>query len=111
MASKQSTVDYLLEQIGNAGSVGARKMFGEYALYCDEQVIALVCDDKLYIKPTTAGKKFIKNIVEAPPYPGAKNYLLISEDRWEDRKWLTELVATTASELPLPKPKKIRRRG
>ena len=106
MATKQSTVDYLLEQIENAGNVRSRKMFGEYAIYCNDKVVALVCDDKLFVKPTEAGKEFLQTIEEAPPYPGAKPYFFISGDQWEDREWLTLLIAKTAEELPLPKPKK-----
>ena len=49
MASKQGTADYILEQLAGAGTVTAKKMFGEYGVYCD-------------------GK----------PYPSAKPYLLIS---------------------------------
>lgn len=106
MATKQSTVDYILEQIASAGIVSARKMFGEYALYCDTKVVALVCDDELFIKPTVGGKKLIGKVSEAPPYPGAKAYYLISGEQWEDADWLTDLVRVTAAELPLPKPKK-----
>jgi len=105
MASRQSTVDYILEQIRDAGTVSSKKMFGEYAIYCNEKVVALVCDDKLFVKPTTAGKIFATNYIESPPYPGAKPYLLISGDMWEDSEWLAELFKATASELPLPKKK------
>lgn len=49
MASKQNTVDYILDQIADAGAVHVKKMFGEYAIYCNEKVVALVCDDQLYI--------------------------------------------------------------
>lgn len=81
-------------------------MFGEYALYCNEKVVALVCDDQLFIKPTNAGRELIESLEEAPPYPGAKNYFLISPDLWEDREFLTKLINATAMELPLPKIKK-----
>lgn len=80
-------------------------MFGEYAIYCNEKVVALVCDDQLFVKPTTAGKAFVTNYIESPPYPGAKPYLLISGEMWEDSEWLVELFKVTASELPLPKKK------
>lgn len=106
MATEQSTVDFLLDQISGAGFVRARKMFGEYALYCNEKVVALVCDDKLFVKPTTAGRKLLTTLDEAPPYPGSKNYFHISGDYWEDKEWLSNLIATTANELPMPKPKK-----
>ncbi len=105
MSSKQSTIDYLLEQLTGAGDVRARKMFGEYALYCNEKVVAFVCDDQLFVKPTDAGRNFIENVEEAPAYPGSKMYFLITGDYWEDKDWLTELIQKTADELPLPKRK------
>ncbi len=106
MATKKSTIDYILEQIATAGVISARKMFGEYAVYCDGKVVALVCDDTLFVKPTKAGKKFIGTTTDAPPYPGAKPYFLISGELWEDADWLGELIRLSATELPLPKPKK-----
>ena len=106
MASKQKTVDFILEQIAPAGDVSARKMFGEYAIYCDGKVVALVCDDQFFVKPTKAGKQFIGTVEEVPAYDGAKPSYLISGDGWEDADWLTELIKITAKELPLPKPKK-----
>lgn len=106
MGSKQETVDYLLTQIKDAGEVRAKKMFGEYGVYCDEKMIALVCDDQLFLKPTEAGKTYLGDFEEAPPYHGAKNWILIPEDNWDDSFWLTQLIRITVPEVPLPKPKK-----
>ncbi len=105
MASDQKFVDYVLDQIENAGEITAKKMFGEYGIYADEKLFGLICDNKLFIKPTTSGRAFIDNVVEAPPYQGAKPSFLI-EDKIEDRTWLSELVRVTVKELPMPKPKK-----
>ncbi len=105
MASDQTFVDFIVDQIENAGEISAKKMFGEYALYSGEKMFALICDDKLFIKPTQAGRTFIGDVVEAPPYPGAKSSFLI-EEKVEDRGWLSELVRISVAELPLPKPKK-----
>ena len=105
MSSRQSTVDFLLEQTAGAGEMSAKKMFGEYGLYCDEKIVALVCDDQLFVKPTAAGRAFVGHVVEAPPYPGAKPSLLIAGDRWDDRAWLIELIKRTAAELAAPKKK------
>ncbi len=52
MASSQGTVDFIVEQMASAGTVSARKMFGEYGIYCDGKMVALVCDDRLFVKPT-----------------------------------------------------------
>uniref|UniRef100_UPI00404A0675 TfoX/Sxy family protein n=1 Tax=Fulvivirga sp. TaxID=1931237 RepID=UPI00404A0675 len=105
MASDQKFVDFVAEQVKNAGEVTTRKMFGEYAIFSDKKIFGLICDNKLFIKPTQAGRAFIKDVVEAPPYPGAKNSFLI-EDKLEDSEWLSELVRITLKELPEPKPKK-----
>jgi TfoX/Sxy family transcriptional regulator of competence genes len=80
-------------------------MFGEYALYSDAKIFALICDDKLFVKPTASGRAFIGEVLEAVPYEGAKPSFLI-EDKVEDSDWLSELVRITVNELPQPKPKK-----
>lgn len=105
MASDQDFVDFIVDQLENAGDITSRKMFGEYAIYCDGKVIALVCDNQLFVKPTEAGRSFIGEVVEAPPYPGAKMSFLI-EDGFENRDWISNLVRVTAKELPEPKSKK-----
>jgi TfoX/Sxy family transcriptional regulator of competence genes len=105
MASKQANVDFVVEQMAEAGDVSVRKMFGEYAIYLRGKVVALFCDDKLFVKPTDAGKAFIGKVREGAPYPGAKPWLLITGDRCENGEWLSELVLRTAQALPQPKPK------
>lgn len=109
MASSQSTVDHIVSQMGGAGIITSRKMFGEYALYCDGKVIAFVCDDNLFIKPTPEGKDFYPEAEDAPAYPGSKLYMLISEDKWEDREFMSELVSVTYNALPAIKPKKTKK--
>ncbi len=105
MGSSLEFVEFVADQMEGAGDIKYKKMFGEYGLWCDGKFIALVCDDNFFIKPTEAGRKFIKDPVEAPPYPGAKNYFLIDE-HLDNRDWVTILIKVTAAELPEPKPKK-----
>lgn len=107
MASDQNFVNLIIEQINNAGEITAKKMFGDYCIYSDEKIFGLISDNKLFIKPTISGRKFIGNVVEAPPYKGAKPCLLI-DDRIEDSDWLSELVRISLKELPDPKPKKVK---
>jgi len=105
MASDKEFVDFIADQIENAGRITHRKMFGEYAVYCDNKVVALICDNQLFIKPTAGGRAYIGEATEAPPYPGAKPYFLIGE-KFENREWLSGLIRITFNELPDPKPKK-----
>jgi TfoX/Sxy family transcriptional regulator of competence genes len=104
MASEQNFVDFVVEQIRNAGEVTAKKMFGEYGIYAEGKLFGLICDNKLFIKPTISGREFIGNVTEAPPYEGAKPSFLIEEEI-EDSDWLSELVRISLKELPSPKPK------
>lgn len=106
MASDLSFVEYIADQIKDAGVISYRKMFGEYAIYSDGKLVALICDNRVFIKPTHAGKTFLGSAVTMlEPYPRAKPYLLI-EHQFEDSAWFSQLVKSSASELPLPKPKK-----
>ena len=105
MASEINFVDFVLEQIKNSGEITAKKMFGEYGIYADGKLFGLICDNKLFIKPTNSGRRFMGNVVEAPPYEGAKPSFLI-EDKIEDSEWLSELIKISLNELPAPKPKK-----
>jgi TfoX/Sxy family transcriptional regulator of competence genes len=108
MASDLSFVEFVADQIENAGPIRYRKMFGEYALYCHDKVVALICDNRFLVKKTSAGQAFVGEIAEQPPYPGAKPCFLI-EDQIEDREWVSQLIRLTESELPMPKPKKKRK--
>jgi TfoX/Sxy family transcriptional regulator of competence genes len=105
MASDQSFVEFVAEQIHDAGTVSFRKMFGEYAIYADGKVVMLICDNRAFIKPTEAGKTFLGEHQEAPPYPQAKPHIL-ADDFLDDRERMCELIKITVKELPEPKPKK-----
>ncbi len=109
MASDPGFVEFIVEQMKEAGSISYRKMFGEYAIYCDGKVVALICNDQLFVKQTDGGRSFIGAVVEAPAYPGAKLSFLI-EDKFEDREWISHLIRLTAEELPASKQKKCKKR-
>jgi len=109
MASDQGFVDYVLDQLDADCGVTAKKMFGEYGLFSDGRMFGMICDDRLFVKPTDGGRAHIGKVVEAPPYPGARPIFLI-EAGIDDGEWLSELVRITTRELPRPRPKK-RKKG
>ncbi|MFA9439460.1 TfoX/Sxy family protein [Uliginosibacterium sp. sgz301328] len=110
MASSQGTADYLLSQIATAGKVSARRMFGEYAIYCDDKTVALLCDEQLFVKKLPVVAEFLGPCEEGFPYPGAKPWFVISGERWEDHEWMTQLVKLIAAALPAPKQKTSRKK-
>ena len=105
MASDQRFVDFIVGQAALGSALTFRKMFGEYALYVDEKVVALVCDNQLFVKPTTAGRALLGTVAEHAPFPGAKPHFRIDEVI-EDGETLQQLLVTTAAALPTPKPKR-----
>lgn len=52
MDSDPAFVDHITGQLRHVPEVSARRMFGEYALYVGPKVVALVCDNQLFVKPT-----------------------------------------------------------
>jgi len=110
MATDPDFVQFIVDQVEDRCGISYRKMFGEYALYSNGKVVALVCDNQLFIKPTEAGRSYIGDVVEAPPYPGAKPSFLIRE-QIEDGEWLSELIVLTEGQLPIPKPKARKKPG
>ena len=106
MATSERTVAFLLDQLCGVRDVSARKMFGEYALYVRDKVVALVCDDQLFVKLTDPGRALVGTRFQTGfAYPGAKASLLVSADDLEDADQLSELVRVTDAALPPPKPK------
>ena len=106
MATAQTTVDVILEAIAGAGAVSARKMFGEYGVYCDGKIVGLVCDDQPFVKVTEAGRAWLGDAVDlAPAYPGAKLSFRVDGERWDDAEWMAGLVRATWGELPVAVPK------
>lgn len=103
MASSADFVQYIVDQCGGAGTIEARKMFGDYCVYCNGKPFALVCDNGFYVKPTDTGRKMLRTEDMRPPYDGAKPHFYIEDV--DDRDYLSLLVKVTCAELPDPKPK------
>ena len=104
MATRAATVDHLLDALAPL-PLTARKMFGEYALYLDGKVVALVCDDQLFLKPTPGALSALPGCPQGAPYLGAKPHLLVTDALDDPERIIAGLKAITA-DLPASKPKK-----
>lgn len=109
MANDPDFIDYVCDQIDDACDVSYRHMFGGTTLYSKGKVVALICENQLFVKPTNAGRAYIGAVTEAPAYEGSKNFFLIG-DEIDDADWLTGLIQRTEQELPMPKPRKKKQR-
>lgn len=104
MSSTASLVQFVTGQLG--ADATAKAMFGEYGIYLRGVLIALFCDDKLFLKPTPGAARLLGEPEMAPPYPGAKPAILVPEDSWEDRPLMVKLAEATFAELPAKAPAK-----
>lgn len=104
MATSKDFLNYILEQCSDLEEITYRSMMGEYILYYRGKIAAYICDDRLLVKPVRAAKEMMPNAPLEPPYPGAKDMLLVEDI--DNRRFMTSLFEAMYEELPLPKPKK-----
>ena len=104
MASNGDFVQYIVDQCSGAGEIVAKKMFGDYGIYCNGKIFGLICDNRFYLKPTEAGHALLRKEELRPPYDGAKDYFYIADV--DDRDYLSSLVRETYKALPEPKKRK-----
>src|SRR5687768_10006151 len=102
MATTAATVAFVQERLRPPRFV-LKPMFGEYALYADGKVVALVCDDRVFVKVHDATKD-LANCEQAPPYPGAKPHYVIEEGQLAEPAFAPTLLAL-ARALPDSKKK------
>ena len=104
MGTRAETIEHLLDALAPL-PLSARKMFGEYALYLDGKVVALVCDDQLFLKPTPGALSALPDCPQGHPYPGAKLHLLVT-DALDDPDQVIAALKAIAADLPAPRTKK-----
>lgn len=105
MSTRAETIAALQDALAPAGPMSVRAMFGEYAVYMDGRVVALVCDDALFVKPVPGARAALPDAMMAPPYPGAKPHIL-ADMALDDPDPVVDALRAAAREVPLPKPKK-----
>ncbi len=66
MASHPDFVDFVADQLREAGTIRSRRMFGEYGLYCDGVFFAVICDDQFFVKITPRRLKCLPGPAQGP---------------------------------------------
>lgn len=104
MASSKEYVEYVLDQLSDAGDVLARAMMGEYVVYYRDKVIGGIYDDRFLVKPTESAKALMPDAQWQLPYAGAKEMLQV--DTLDDRVAMVHLLQAMYPELPARKARK-----
>lgn len=105
MASNKEFVEYVAEQMQDAGIITYRRMFGEYGIYCNGKIIAFICDNQLLLKATEAGREVCPDLPMGALYEGAQKKYFLVEDV-DNREMLNRLIPATYEALPESKPKR-----
>lgn len=104
MASSQSYLDFILEQLSLLDDVSYRAMMSEYIIYYHGKVIGGIYDDRFLVKDTKAARELMPDAELELPYEGAKEMLMV--DNVDNREFLRELFEAMYPELPNVKKKK-----
>lgn len=104
MATSSATIAHMIDTLA-AQPLTARKMFGEYALYLNGIVVAFVCDDILWIKPSPGALALLPHAMRGPAYPGSKDYIIGSETL-DDPDLCIRALRAVAADAPPAKPRK-----
>lgn len=63
MASNPEFVQYIAEQLHDAGRITYRKMFGEYGMYCGGKIFALICENQLFATAAAERASVLESMV------------------------------------------------
>jgi DNA transformation protein and related proteins len=105
MATQKETVEFILDRLDRAKTFSARPMFGEYGLYANGKVVALVCDDLLYVKIMPQSSALEAECEKDAPYPGAKPHYVVEESQLSTMVELPAILIGIAEALPAKKSK------
>ena len=107
MALSQDYLEYVKDQLGSAGTVTIRKMFGGAGVYLDGVIFGLIAADTLYLKVDDSNRPDFEACGMGPfmPFedePYAMQYYEVPADVLEDSEELV-LWARKAVEVSLRK--------
>ena len=104
MTTSPATIAHITDTFP-ALNLTTKRMFGEYGLYLDGIVVAFICDDTLFIKPTPGALAILPDAPKGPAYPGSKDYIIGSEIL-DDPDRCARALRSVAADAPPPKRKK-----
>jgi len=108
MATQTETVEFILSKLRDRNRFTARAMFGEYALYADGKVVALICDDLLHVKILPASQALEGLCEKGSPYPNAKAHYVVEEGQLSTLTDLPLILGAIAASAPPTKPRRKR---
>ena len=108
MATSVEYIEFVCEQIKEAGTVRFKKMFGEYMVYVNEKPVLTVCDNTVFVKKLAEIEELMGQAEVGCPYEGAREHYILD---MEDAAFATQVVSAVEKATPVPKPRKKRKKS
>lgn len=102
MATTESYIKFVCEQIEGVGVIRYKKMFGEYMVYVNDKPVLLVCDNTVYVKKLPEIEELMSDAECGVPYDSAKEHYILDI---EDRELTAKAVEILERITPVPKKK------
>lgn len=103
MATLESFIQYVCEQLKGIGDIKYKKMFGEYMVYVNEKPVVIVCNNTAFVKKLDCINEQMENAEVGFPYKGAKEHYILDIDNADFSK---NIVMQIEKVTKLPKKKK-----
>lgn len=103
MSTALDYIEYVCEQISDAGEIRYKKMFGEYMVYVNNKPVITVCDNTCFVKPLDVIAPMMTEAEKGYPYDGAKECYILDIDNSDLAK---DVIIELEKATPLPKPRK-----
>lgn len=100
----------MIEQSQLGARLSHKRLFGEFALYLNEKVVAYVCNNNLFLKNTKAAVRVAPDCPMLPPYPMAKPHPMASA-LLDEPDMLRQVRLAIGAKLPAPKPRAATKRA
>ena len=105
MATTDETAQFILSKLRHSDRFTAKRMFGEFGLYADGKMVALICDDRLFVKIAPQSEALEPQCEKGEPYPRAKPHYLIDEGQLSTIPTLPSILLALAEAMPEKKTK------
>lgn len=100
MSSCDERLDKVLKMLEPLGDISYRQMMGKYILYLDGTQFGGINDDRFMLKITPSVDGSLPDAPREPPYPGAKDMVVVDD---VDAGLLLDLIPRMCTELPRKK--------
>ncbi len=110
MASSEEAKFFIQGQLRPLGDdVTIRKMMGEYILHYRSRVLGFISNDVLILEDGPTIQRLLPDAERVPLFPGSKDFVVFPDPG--NSRLLCEVVMAIYEDLPVPKPRKSKRKS